>query len=92
MAETILTLRDVETRLDGLQQKYGFSSEQFQNDRGERARVSDEDEFEWDAYLHHRAALKEAEEMAHRAYIRRVEQSQPSEAPASRSTAYALAA
>ncbi|MGE5113885.1 MAG: hypothetical protein ACM3JB_23725 [Acidobacteriaceae bacterium] len=72
MPYVVLTTADVEHRLKELQDKYGLSNEEFQNSERARCRVSDQDEFDWDVYLEHQAALREEQETLHRDYLRRL--------------------
>lgn len=72
MSEIFLTTADVEKRLAELQEKYGLTSEQFCMNQESRARVCEEDEFEWEVYLEHQAALREQEDILHREYLRRL--------------------
>lgn len=69
MSEIILTLREIQLRLLELRRKYQCSNEDFRSSPEVRARVSDEDEFEWEAYLAHADALREREEALHRGYL-----------------------
>jgi len=59
MTETLLTLRDVEERLAGFETRYHLSSDEFEQNPEVRKNVSDEDEFEWEACIHHREAIQE---------------------------------
>ncbi|MGD0570387.1 MAG: hypothetical protein ABSA78_18445 [Candidatus Sulfotelmatobacter sp.] len=72
MTELILTPVEVRSRLRALQLKYGATNKQFRVDLDVRRRVSDEDEFEWEAYLAHEEAIREREEEEHRRYLSRV--------------------
>jgi hypothetical protein len=69
MSEIILTLREIQLRLLELQRKYQCSNDNFRSNPDIRSRVSDEDEFEWEAYLAHADALQEREEALHRNYL-----------------------
>ena len=72
MSETILTLQEVRSRLRELQRKYGCSNREFLSNPEVRNRVSDEDSFEWEAYLTHADAMREYEEELRREYLNRV--------------------
>ena len=71
MSEIILTRREIQLRLLELQKKYQCSNGDFTSSTEVRSRVSDEDEFEWEAYLAHADALREREEALHRDYLSR---------------------
>jgi hypothetical protein len=72
MPEVVLTNADIEKRLKTFEGKYSLSSTEFQVNPEARARVSDDDEFEWEAYLEHQAALREMGERLHREYLQRL--------------------
>jgi hypothetical protein len=69
MSETILTLGEIQLRLLELQKKYQCSGLDFTTRAEVRSRVSDEDEFEWEAYMAHADALREREAALHRDYL-----------------------
>ena len=69
MPEVILTRAEISARLRDLRKKYGCSNKEFLNNPEVRQRVSDEDEFEWEAMLAHSDALREYEEELHREYL-----------------------
>ena len=69
MSEIILTLREIQLRLLDLQGKYQCSDDNFRSNPEVRSRMSDEDEFEWEAYLAHADALREREAALHRGYL-----------------------
>ncbi len=72
MSETVLTFAEVKIHLRELQKKYGCSNREFLDDPEVRARVLDEDEFKWEAYLTHVEAMREYEEELHREYLSHV--------------------
>jgi hypothetical protein len=72
MTEIILTPTEVRRRLRALELKYGATSREFRTDLEVRRRVSDEDEFEWEAYLAHEETTRERERELHREYLSRV--------------------
>jgi hypothetical protein len=91
MPEITLTTTDIENKLQELQHRYGISTLEFQTNPDARARVSDEDEFEWDAYIEHQYAIKDMEETLHREYLQRLG-SPLAEHPAKPNSALLLAA
>jgi len=91
MSETILTLRAVQTRLRELRKKYRCSNDDFLLNPDIRARVSDEDEFEWESYLAHEECLLEAEEELHHRYLLTVSVA-PQEVTEKSQVAHSLAA
>jgi hypothetical protein len=70
--ETPLTPEEVERRLQELEAKYHLSSEDFRT--GEHAEVSEDDQFEWLAYLDSRRQVQAMQEDLHRAYLSHLSQ------------------
>jgi hypothetical protein len=60
--ETPLTPEEVERRLQELEAKYHLSSEEFRT--GEHAEVSEDDQFEWLAYLDSRGQMARTQNQA----------------------------
>ena len=69
MPEVILTRAEIGSGLRELRKKYGCTDREFRDDPSARNRVSDEDEFEWEAFLAHSDALRQYEEELHRRYL-----------------------
>lgn len=67
----VLRLIDVEESISRLEHKYGTKSSNFLLDEDNRARVSEDDLFEWEALLDHRDQLKQVQEDLHREYLSR---------------------
>lgn len=80
LSETYLSLVEVEARIRFFEQKYGVSTMEFLRNSVIRARVSEDDIFEWEAYLDHRRELRNIDEELRREYIKAL--SQPPTAPA----------
>ena len=92
MPEVILTLRAIRSRLRELREKYECSNEEFRSDPEIRARVSDEDEFEWEAFLAHQECTLQEEEDLHREYLARLDVSASCEVTEKSQAARLLAA
>ncbi len=71
MEQVMLNLQDVERVIRAFERKYGISSVEFLKSVGNQE-VSEDDDFEWEAYLDHRRNLREIHEQLHRDYIERV--------------------
>lgn len=67
MEHIFLSLQDVETAIRKFEQAYGATSVDFL--RGLVQGVSEDDSFEWEAYLDHRANLRMIHQKLHRAYV-----------------------
>lgn len=76
LPELTLNRTDIDLQLREFERKYGISSLDFRTQPDLRARVSGEDDFEWDVLLEHldalNAAQEEAEQAMHRAYLRQL--------------------
>jgi|HubBroStandDraft_6_1064221.scaffolds.fasta_scaffold01157_8 hypothetical protein len=81
IVEIYLTLPEVEAHIRSLEEKYGVPTIEFLRNASVRERVSEDDNFEWEAYLDHRRELREIDEELRREYIKAL--SQPSSTPAS---------
>jgi hypothetical protein len=68
MEQVILNLQDVERVIRFLEQKYGMSSEEFLRSVG-NPDISEDDDFEWEAYLDHKRNLLEIHAERHRDYV-----------------------
>ena len=74
LKEVYLSLPEVEARLRSLESKYDFATSEFLRDAGFRARVSEDDSFEWEALIDHRSELRRIDVELRREYINRLTQ------------------
>lgn len=73
--EVFLSLNDVEEKILGFERKYSvLSPEFFANDEIKR-RLPEDDVFEWESLIYHRAALKETYQAVQSVYLSKLGQS-----------------
>lgn len=77
LQEVYLTLGEVQEYISAFERHYGFSSEEFIRDPGRHAEVSEDDAFDWEAYLDHRAELQRMDEKVRRDYLARLSRRSP---------------
>jgi hypothetical protein len=75
LKEICLTLPEVETFIRSLEEKYELSTVEFLRDPASKEKVSEDDIFEWEAYVDHRRELRLIEEDVRRKYIQCLSQS-----------------
>jgi hypothetical protein len=77
--EEYLTLAEVESLICKLEEKHALSTAEFLRNPDARMRLPEDDVFEWDAYIDHRAELRRIDEELRRAFLERVTQVPASE-------------
>lgn len=88
--EIILTLGDVEETLNAFEKEYRVSSVEFLSNAKLRESMSEDDVFEWEAFINHKRALQEIQAELHREYLHQLGET-TTDQPA-RNTKLALAA
>lgn len=73
MPTTILNLNDLDHLIRGFEHAYHLSSVDMLKDNSARKRVPEDDLLMWEAYVHHRASLRELSERTHNAYLSKLE-------------------
>lgn len=79
--EVSLTMNEVTAFIQKLEEKYGFSTVEFFSDASLRAKVSEDDDFQWEAFNDHRSELARIEEEVRREYLSQVTSSQVPKSP-----------
>ena len=68
--EVYLSLREVEDYIRKFEEKYQISSADFLRGAELRAQIPEDDIFQWEAFIDHRAAQRSVEEQLHREYLK----------------------
>ena len=79
--EEFLSIADLEELIRRLEEKYGRTTLDFLRDPEFRAKVSEDDMFQWDAFISHRTELREIENDVRRQYLQQVSQAPESSEP-----------
>jgi len=67
--EIYLSISDVEEALSAFEKKYKISSSAFMSDPAARAALTEDDVFEWTAFIDHKNELQEVYQELHREYL-----------------------
>jgi hypothetical protein len=79
--EQFLTVAELDELIRKLEEKYGRTTLDFLRDPEFRATVSEDDYFQWEAFVSHKAALDELEQDVRRQYLQQVSQAPASAEP-----------
>jgi len=74
-------MTEVTAFIQKLEEKYGFSTEDFFADASLKTRVTEDDAFQWEAFSDHRRELTRIEEEVRREYLSKVTSPQGSKSP-----------
>jgi hypothetical protein len=90
--EQYLSVVELDELIRKLEEKYGRTTLDFLRDPDFRATVSEDDLFEWEAFVSHRADLGEMENDLRRKYLQQVSQAPAGTEPAAGEKQVLLAA
>jgi hypothetical protein len=79
--EVSLTLSEVTAAIQKFEAKYGFSTVEFFANASQRAKVSEDDDFQWESLNDHQSELAHIEEELRREYLSQVISSQVPKSP-----------
>lgn len=68
--EVYLSLREVEDYVRRFEEKYKMSSAEFLRNAEQHTEVSEDDVFQWEAFIDHRRELRSIDEQVHRHYLK----------------------
>jgi hypothetical protein len=69
MQVTLLSVSEISGFLHSFEKKYGISTQEFLCDSSRRAKISEDDIFEWEAFADHLNEIKRLEDELRRAYL-----------------------
>jgi hypothetical protein len=75
--EVCLSLNDVEEMISAFEHKYGVLSPDFFNNTKIKQELPEDDVFEWEALIYHRAALRATSEQVQSVYLSRLGHTSP---------------
>ena len=73
MPTNVLNLSDLDNLVRGFEQKYAATSVAMLQNKSVREKVPEHDLLRWEAYVHHRARLRELSENTHSKYLSQLE-------------------
>ncbi len=75
--EVVLSLHDVERAICAFERKYGISSAEFIKNEAFRRSISEDDVFQWEAFLDHRSELRNISDRLRRDYLNGLQSADP---------------